>query len=419
MVRRTLAARLSRALVGCYPRRWRQRYGEELLDVLDQHRAGARTVLNLAASALGAHLDPAYRTERLPMIRLHKNAFAAAAGVIAGLMVLVLLAGIVVWQDDQGNNGPPPPLSQGAYGVAFSPDGRTVATINTSLEIWNAADPARPERLAYSRGDIVTGTDPAFTPDGRVLATAGGKTVILWNVAHHPGRPAQITVLPAGPGGVSAVAFSPDGRILASGYDDGTVALWNAADPARVIRIATLTGQAGGIAALSFSPGGHLLASASDGGTVALWNVTDPARVTRIATLTRQAGGIAALSFSPGGHLLASASNNGAVAFWNVTEPAQPAITATLRLTVPAPPAQQGGFPDVALAFSAGGHTLTTIAGNSTVTRWNVTGSGTVTRITTLTGHSIGSGPVAFSPGGRTVAGAPVTGDTVALWALP
>lgn len=374
MVRRTLAARLSRALVGCYPRRWRQRYGEELLDVLDQHGAGARTVLNLGASALGAHLDPAYRTERFPMIRLHKNAFAAAAAVIAGLMVLVLLAGIVVWQDNLGNDGPPPPLSQGAYGVAFSPDGRTVATINTSLEIWNAADLARPERLGYSRGDTVSGTDPAFTPDGRVLATAGGKTVILWSVAHHPGRPAQITVLPAGPGGVSAVAFSPDGRTLASGYDDGTVALWNVADPARVTRIATLTGQAGGIAALSFSPGGHLLACAG---------------------------------------------NNGAVALWNVAGPAQPAITATLRLTVPAPPAQQGGFPDVALAFSAGGHTLTTIAGNTTVTRWNVTGTGTVTRITTITGHSIGSGPVAFSPGGRTVAGAPVTGDTVALWALP
>ena len=33
------AARLSRVLVGCYPRRWRERYGEEMLDVLDQHQA--------------------------------------------------------------------------------------------------------------------------------------------------------------------------------------------------------------------------------------------------------------------------------------------------------------------------------------------------------------------------------------------
>ena len=67
------AAPLSRFLVGCYPRRWRERYGEEMLDVLDQHRPGARTVVNLAASALGAHLDPAYRMEGLSMIRRHKK----------------------------------------------------------------------------------------------------------------------------------------------------------------------------------------------------------------------------------------------------------------------------------------------------------------------------------------------------------
>ena len=59
-----LAARLSRKLAGCYPRRWRQRYGEEMPDVLDQHRPTARTVLNLAVGAVSTHLDPAYRTER-------------------------------------------------------------------------------------------------------------------------------------------------------------------------------------------------------------------------------------------------------------------------------------------------------------------------------------------------------------------
>ena len=59
-----LADRLSRALVGCHPRRWRERYGEEMLDVLDQHQATMRTVLDLAASALSAHADPAYRTDR-------------------------------------------------------------------------------------------------------------------------------------------------------------------------------------------------------------------------------------------------------------------------------------------------------------------------------------------------------------------
>ncbi len=100
---------------------------------------------------------------------------------------------------------------------------------------------------------------------------------------------------------------------------------------------------------------------------------------------------------------------------WNVADPAQPARIATLHPNVP--PAGPSG--DVALAFSAGGHTLTMIVGSSTVTRFNVTGPGAVTRITTSTLSGIGAGPVAVSPGGRTVAGAPAAGDTLALSPLP
>jgi hypothetical protein len=253
MMRRALAARLSRALVGCYPHRWRQRYGEELLDVLDQHRPGVRTVLDLGASALGAHLDPAWM-ERLAMIRRHKNGLAAAAAAgIAVLMMLALVVGIEAWKEE---HGPPLPLSQATFGVAFS-------------------------------------------PDGRVLATAGGGSGVLWNVAG-PARLTEIAVLP-GPGGIGAVLFFPDGRILGTA-DNGTVVLWNVADPARVTHITTLTGHAGDVTALSFSPDGHLLASASGGGTAVMWDVADPARVTHITTLTRQADGVSALSFSPDGH---------------------------------------------------------------------------------------------------------------------
>ena len=73
------AGRLSRFLVGCHPRRWRERYGAEVLDVLDQHHATARTVLNLWLSAVSAQLDPAYRTDRLSLARLRGAALISAA----------------------------------------------------------------------------------------------------------------------------------------------------------------------------------------------------------------------------------------------------------------------------------------------------------------------------------------------------
>ena len=90
---RALAARLSRGLVGCYPRRWRQRYAGELLDVLDQHRAGARTVLNVAASAVSTHLDPAYRREGAAMTRFRRGALISAAVAAPVVLTLGVLIG--------------------------------------------------------------------------------------------------------------------------------------------------------------------------------------------------------------------------------------------------------------------------------------------------------------------------------------
>jgi WD40 repeat protein len=220
------------------------------------------------------------------------------------------------------------PLSQGVFGVAFSPDGRTVAVINPNLEIWSVADPAHPRRLGYSKGDIVTGADPAFSPNGRVLATSGQQNVILWNVTDPEPRPAQIAVLSAYSSGVSAVLFSPDGHLLASGYDDGTVVLWNTADPAAPV----------------VSAAGRFPAS-------------------------------------------------------------------------PPPPPGAGLLPGAALAFSASEHTLTTIAGNSTVTVWNVPGRGGLARVTTSPPDTAAD-PWRSPPAGARWPG-PTTGDTLALWTLP
>lgn len=63
----------------------------------------------------------------------------------------------------------------------------------------------------------------AFSPDGRTLASAGGvdDTVRLWNPSTRTPR----EDLTAHTDAVDAVAFSPDGRTLASAGDDATVRL--------------------------------------------------------------------------------------------------------------------------------------------------------------------------------------------------
>ena len=162
---RILAARMSRKLAGCYPRRWRQRYGEEMLDVLDQHRPTARTVLNLAVGAVSTHLNPAYRTERPARIRLTKNGKAAIAFIAAILAIIVIPVGIKFWNDDTWHLSG----AGGVGAVAFTPGQRLLVSAvggahQDSMDtIWDITDPARPRQLSAFQG----GEPTALSPDRR------------------------------------------------------------------------------------------------------------------------------------------------------------------------------------------------------------------------------------------------------------
>ncbi len=70
------------------------------------------------------------------------------------------------------------------HSVAFSPDGRTLAT-STFDNIARLWDVATGEQIAALRGGGQSGVHPvAFSPDGRTLATsADDNTARLWPVA--------------------------------------------------------------------------------------------------------------------------------------------------------------------------------------------------------------------------------------------
>ena len=86
-----LADRLSRAVVGCYPRRWKQRYAAELLDVLDQHRAGPRTVLSLARRRPEHPPGPGLPDADAPPEQGRQEYVAITAAMIVGVPAFVIL----------------------------------------------------------------------------------------------------------------------------------------------------------------------------------------------------------------------------------------------------------------------------------------------------------------------------------------
>lgn len=446
-----LADRLCRALVGCYPHRWKQRYAAEMLDVLDQHRAGPRTVLSLVVGALTTHLDPGYRMEIRPMPRLSKDAKLAvvlSAAVPAALFALVALPAIAQniresrWHlSNSGAVGP----------VAFARDRRILAGAadgppwsGTSI-LWDVTDQALPQRLAEFEG----GNPTTISPDGHTVATiAFGGQPVLWNVTR-PRHPARLAVLSAGlAGGPWGEAFSPSGRLLAAASTSELV-LWNVADPARPRLLRTLaapvqTGNPGnfdlGNGDLVFSPDGRILASASGTDQITLWNVTRPARATRIATLRGPSDYFTALAFSPQANLLAGVTFRGSVLVFRLAGPGHPVRVATRPHLLastrfpgggrgPADPCKPGcATAAYAIGFTPDGHSLTLVIDRSeafpsttdrdTVFTWQVASSGALSDLTTIFRNVSDSQPT-LAPGDRIVADGSELGGKVHLWTLP
>ena len=196
-----------------------------------------------------------------------------------------------------------------ARSIALSPDGKTLATNDTSYsalgeaKLWELESGKELATLTEHKGFV---TAVAFSPDGATLATVTVAEkgvelpeVRLWDVATKKVR--QILRARARP--VFTLAFSPDSRTLATG-EGGTVRLWN-----------TVTGhEQGKIAAnrrwvhsVAFSPDGRLLAIGGDAGSfnLRLWDISENRGRTR--TLVPSEFEILSVVFSPHGDMLAVA----------------------------------------------------------------------------------------------------------------
>ncbi len=150
--------------------------------------------------------------------------------------------------------------------LACSPDGSKLALGTTRQgTLLCQADGTREGELAQEQ--IVRAV--AFTPDGRTLATTAGWSVVLWNVQTRE-RTAE---LEGHKQLVWALAFSPDGRTLATGGGDGVVRLW---DVVTGKERAAFNWDTGRVRALAFAPDGMTMAAAGGSpNSLVIWDVDE------------------------------------------------------------------------------------------------------------------------------------------------
>jgi WD40 repeat protein len=139
---------------------------------------------------------------------------------------------------------------------AFSRNARlwAIGCPDNSIRVWELALPRSERRIIPITAKILrtpgSVTSVAFSPDGRTLATADdkGHEIVCELPSGHPRH-----WLNGHRGRVDAIAFAPDGKTLATASVDGTIKLW---DVQLGRELATLLGHEDPVFTVIFSPDG-------------------------------------------------------------------------------------------------------------------------------------------------------------------
>jgi WD40 repeat protein len=297
----------------------------------------------------------------------------------------------------------PAVLSGGSFTVgcvAFSPDGRTLASGDWGnwVDLWDTATGQHRDHFTPHLGDVMR---LAFSPDGTRLGTGSRfGFVSVWDLA----RRQRLFLLKGYTAAVADLAFSAGGESLVATGEDGTARLWQLSKP-QESRVLALPGKT--MSRVGYSPDGHRLVVTRP---ITLWD-------TRTGALERQLDAADSAAFSPDGKTLATGGSDSRVRLWDVE-------TGRLLRTLDGLPREPNANHCVvgSLAFSPDGKWLAAGFGqlnwlegeyDQVVKVWDLASGQEAATLP----HRNTVPSLAFSPDGATLATAGYDG-TVRLWAV-
>ncbi|MDQ3762669.1 MAG: TIR domain-containing protein [Actinomycetota bacterium] len=191
--------------------------------------------------------------------------------MLSTLLVLALIAaGIAVWQQQQASGAQRLAIARGMVAQAErirDQDPRGALQLGVAAEQFDADPQAHASLLqtleSTSHFRTISGhtnavNGVAFAPDGRTLATSSAdQTVRLWDLSNRD-QPRQLGApLTGHTNRVIGVAFAPDGRTLATSSADRTTRLWDLSNRAQPRQLgAPLTGHTNAVYGVAFAPTG-------------------------------------------------------------------------------------------------------------------------------------------------------------------